>query len=338
MLKKLLSRKSNNLLTNNLLTSILVVLTIGFLGCANQKPTTSFTQPSSRIEENLPRVVATTTILCDLTKQVAQNTINLTCLGSPDNDSYFYQPRPGHQEAIAQADLVFHSGYNFKSELLKTLAEGKTSTPKVAVNQLAVPQPQQFFASGERLANPHVWHDVKNTIKMVEIISHNLKIINPDYTTFYSDNARLIQNELTQLDTWIKSRIDTIPKDKRKLVATSNVMNYYATAYKIPLVKGLENISSIVNPTDTQLTNWATTIEQAQVPTIFPDNTINQQLMTSVPTPANVRVSQRQLYTYGLGEPGGEADTYQKLMVANTRTIVEGLGGTYLIFPPRFPH
>ncbi|MDB9538818.1 zinc ABC transporter substrate-binding protein [Anabaenopsis tanganyikae CS-531] len=333
MVKKLLS----NHLSNNLLPGILVVLTIGFLGCANQRVTTSFTQPSTKIQENLPRVVATTTILCDLTRQVAQNTINLTCLGSPDNDSYFYQPRSGHREAIAQADLVFHTGYNFKSELLKTLAEGKTSTPKVAVNELAVPQPQQFLASGERLANPHVWHDVKNTIRMVEIISHNLKIINPDYTTFYSDNARLIQNELTQLDTWIKSRIDTIPKDKRKLLATSNVMNYYTTAYKIPLVKGLENISSIVNPTDAQVKTWVTTIQQAQVPTIFPDTTINQQFIASVPTPANVRVSQRQLYTYGLGEPGGEADNYQKLMVANTRTIVEGLGGTYLIFPPRFP-
>jgi ABC-type Zn uptake system ZnuABC Zn-binding protein ZnuA len=333
MVKKLLS---NHL--NNVLPSILVVLTIGFLGCANQKPTTSFTQPSTTIEENLPRVVATTTILCDLTRQVAQNTINLTCLGSPDNDSYLYQPRPGHQEAIAQADLVLHTGYNFQSELLKTVTQGKTSTPTVAVNQLAVPQPQQFLASGEKLPNPHIWHDVKNTIKMVEIISHNLKLLNPDYAKFYHDSAQLIQDELTQLDSWIKSRIDTIPNNRRKLVATTNVMNYYTTAYKIPLVQGLENISSIVNPTDAQVKTWVTTIQQAQVPTIFPHITINQQLMISVPTPANVRVSQRQLYTYGLGEPGGEADTYQKLMVANTRTIVEGLGGTYLIFPPRFPH
>lgn len=333
MVKKLLS----NHLSNNVLSGILVVLTIGFLGCANQRKTTSFTQPSTTIEENLPRVVATTTILCDLTRQVAQNTINLTCLGSPDNDSYFYQPRPGHQEAIAQAELVFHSGYNFQSELLKTVTQGKTSTPTVAVNQLAVPQPEQFLASGEKLPNPHIWHDVKNTIKMVEIISHNLKLLNPDYATFYNDSAQLIQEELTQLDSWIKSRIDTIPDDKRKLVATSNVMNYYTRAYKIPLVSGLENISSIVNPTDAQVKSWVTTIQQAQVPTIFPHITINRQLITSVPTPANVRVSQRQLYTYGLGEPGGEADTYQKLMVANTRTIVEGLGGTYLIFPPRFP-
>ena len=333
MVKKLLS----NHLSNNVLSGILVVLTIGFLGCRNQTVTTSFTQPSTTIEENLPRVVATTTILCDLTRQVAQNTINLTCLGSPDNDSYFYQPRPGHQEAIAQAELVFHTGYNFQSELLKTVTQGKTSTPTVAVNQLAVPQPQQFLASGEKLPNPHIWHDVKNTIKMVDIISHNLKLLNPDYAAFYHDSAQIIRDELTQLDIWIKSRIDTIPNNRRKLVATTNVMNYYTTAYKIPLVQGLENISSIVNPTDAQVKTWATTIQRAQVPTIFPHITINRQLMTSVPTPANVKVSQRQLYTYGLGEPGGEADTYQKLMVANTRTIVEGLGGTYLIFPPRFP-
>ncbi|MDB9306442.1 zinc ABC transporter substrate-binding protein [Nodularia spumigena CS-591/12] len=327
MLKKLLS--------NNSLRTTLAVFTITFFGCGNQAASTSFTQTTTRIDETLPRVVATTTVLCDLTRQVAENTINLICLGSPGNDSYLYQPRPGDQQAIAQANLILYSGYNLKPELSKIVAESQNSAPKIAVNQLAVTQPQQFQVSGQNLPNPHIWHNPQNTIKMVEVISKNLQKLQPDNTTLYSGNANVIKNELIQLDSWIKSRIDTIPDNQRKLVTTSNILNYYATAYKIPLVVGLNGISSGGNITDTQVKNWARTIQQAQVPTIFADTTINPQLIQPVATEANVRVSRRPLYTNGLSEPGSEADTYQKLMVANTRTIVEGLGGTYLIFAPK---
>ncbi|MEA5526189.1 metal ABC transporter solute-binding protein, Zn/Mn family [Nodularia spumigena] len=327
MLKKLLS--------NNSLRATLAVFTITFFGCGNQAASTSFTQTTTRIDETLPRVVATTTVICDLTRQVAENTINLICLGSPGNDSYLYQPRPGDPEAIAQANLILYSGYNLKPELSKIVAESQNSAPKIAVNQLAVTQPQQFQVSGQNLPNPHIWHNPQNTIKMVEVISNNLQKLQPDNATLYSSNTTAIKNQLTQLDSWIKSRIDTIPDNQRKLVTTSNILNYYATAYKIPLVVGLNGIGSGVNITDTQIKNWARTIQQAQVPTIFADTTINPQLIEPVATEANVRVSRRLLYTNGLSEPGSEADTYQKLMVANTRTIVEGLGGTYLIFTPK---
>lgn len=47
-----------------------------------------------------------------------------------------------------------------------------------------------------------------------------------------------------------------------------------------------------------------------------------------------MRVSPRDLFADGLGEAGGDGDTYQKMLVANTRTIVEGLGGKYSAFKP----
>jgi manganese/iron transport system substrate-binding protein len=52
--------------TNNLLPTILVVLTIGFVGCQNQAARTTFTQTTTEVNENLPQVVATTSVLCDM--------------------------------------------------------------------------------------------------------------------------------------------------------------------------------------------------------------------------------------------------------------------------------
>ena len=45
-----------------------------------------------------------------------------------------------------------------------------------------------------------------------------------------------------------------------------------------------------------------------------------------------MKVSQRKIYADSLGEQGSEADTYQKMLIANTQTIVQGLGGQYTAF------
>jgi manganese/iron transport system substrate-binding protein len=38
------------------------------------------------------------------------------------------------------------------------------------------------------------------------------------------------------------------------------------------------------------------------------------------------------LFADGVGEKGSQGDTYEKMQIANTQTIVEGLGGKYTPF------
>ncbi|MBL1197914.1 MAG: metal ABC transporter substrate-binding protein [Nostoc sp. GBBB01] len=317
---------------NNLLRAILVVLTVGFVGCGNQAVRTTFTQTSVEVNENLPRVVATTSLLCDLTRQVAENTVNLTCLISPNANAKIYKPKPEDRKAIEQANLILYTGYNFEPNVIKLIKSTKNSAPKIAVAQIAVSNPQKFIQGGKRVNDPHIWHNTKNAIAMVEVINSNLKKLTSSDTELYTNNTQKITNELTQLDQWIASRIASIPTKQRRLVTTSDAFGYYAKAYGISLAGGMEGISSQEKLTTLRVNNLAKNIKQAKVPTIFPEVAINPNLIQSVATEADVKTSKRQLYSEGLGEPGGEADTYQKMMIANTRTIVEGLGGTYLMF------
>jgi ABC-type Zn uptake system ZnuABC Zn-binding protein ZnuA len=317
---------------NNLLRAILLVLTVGFVGCGNQAVRTTFTQTSVEVNENLPRVVATTSLLCDLTRQVAENTVNLTCLISPNANAKIYKPKPEDRKAIEQANLILYTGYNFEPNVIKLIKSTKNSAPKIAVAQIAVSNPQKFIQGGKRVNDPHIWHNTKNAIAMVEVINSNLKKLTSSDAELYTNNTQKITNELTQLDNWIASRIASIPTKQRRLVTTSDAFGYYAKAYGISLAGGMEGISSQEKLTTLRVNNLAKNIKQAKVPTIFPEVAINPNLIQSVATEADVKTSKRQLYSEGLGEPGGEADTYQKMMIANTRTIVEGLGGTYLMF------
>ncbi len=103
----------------------------------------------------------------------------------------------------------------------------------------------------------------------------------------------------------------------------------------MPIKGALGGISTEEKPTPTRVTELVKTIKTAGVPTIFAEATINPKLIQTVAKEANVKVSDRELFADGLGEKGTEGDTYQKMLIANTETIVEGLGGKYTAFQPK---
>lgn len=323
--------KTSSLASPFVLKLLLVIFVSGFFGCRNQTTSTSITQATNVVDQNLPKVVATTSVLCDLTRQIAENTINLTCLIPPNQLPQTYQTTTEDRNAIEQANLIFYNGYNLEPQLIKQIKAIKNSASKIAVSQIAVSGPLQFIVNGRRVNNPYIWHNPKNAIRMVEVINSNLNKLEPSNSNIYNENTTRIKNELNQLDNWIKLKIATIPKEKRRLITTNNAMDYYTKAYGIPSV----TLGSETQATEQRVKNLVKFVEKSNVPTIFADMLDTSKVMESVATEAQVNLSQRQLYTQGLGESTSDGDTYQNMMVANTRTIVEGLGGTYLIFQPK---
>jgi manganese/iron transport system substrate-binding protein len=322
-------------------TAALAAGTAGLLGACNQvspiaqnSPTPTSAVPSSSpvTVSTGPKVIATSTVICDLTQQIAANTIDLTCPIKPASDPHVYEPTPDDRKAIEQASLVLYSGYNFEPNLIKIIKATSTPTPKVAVAEVAVPNPQTLKEDGKTEADPHVWHNALNGIRMVETIQSELAKVAPENTALYAKNAQTITKEIAQIDAWIKVQVATIPPASRKLVTTHDALGYYAKAYNIPLEGALEGVSTDAKPTARRVADLVRIIQATRVPTIFAELTINPKLIEIVAKDAKVKVSDRELFTDGLGEPGREGATYQKMLIANTQAIVEGLGGKYRAF------
>ncbi|MBD2139560.1 zinc ABC transporter substrate-binding protein [Anabaena sp. FACHB-1237] len=306
------------------ITIISLILTI--VGC-NQKNTNNniYSKSQNLNSNNLPVVVATNSIICDLTKQIAAKTINLICLIPPGINPINYQSVPEDKQAIDQAKLILYHGYNFDPGLTKMIRTTENNIPKIPVAEIAVKSPIKFKKNGQEVPEPHIWHNVKNAMKMVYIINDNLGKTFPKNANLYNENANKINQELSQLNSWVKTRLDSIPNKNRQLLTTNTAMIYYVNAYNLPY----KNISKT---TDVNIDNVAENIKKSKVPTIFADTTISLNSLTAVSKKANVRLFPRPLYIDGLGEVNSDGETYQKMMDANTRTIVEGLGGTYLKF------
>ncbi|WP_310486414.1 metal ABC transporter solute-binding protein, Zn/Mn family [Chamaesiphon sp. VAR_69_metabat_338] len=311
---------------------------LGLFGCQTTNPqqpnvdsNPAVSQFSATSATQKPKVVVTNTVLCDLTKQIAANTIDLICLLTPGSDPHIYKITPAARKSIEEAKLVMYGGYNFEPELIKAIKASSNPAPKIAVYEVAIPQPQNFEEDGRSTTDPHVWHNARNGVKIAATIGTSLEKLMPTQATTYQQNSRKLTTEIDRIDAWIKLQINTIPTDNKILFTTHDALGYYSKAYRLP-VEALEGISTEEKPTAAKARELVDKIGKTKVPTIYAEVTLNPQLIKSIAQAAKVKVSGQAIYADGLGTVDSQGGTYQKMLIANTKAIVEGLGGKYTPF------
>ena len=314
---------------------------------------TSCTSPSSVTPNSVqtiiskPSVIVSNSVLCDLTKQIAQETIDLKCLIPGGQDPHTYSPTPDDRKAIETGSLILYGGYDFEPEVIKLIKAAKSKNA-IAVHEVAVPKPimaEEGHGHGDEKkeaeskeskskeskskleADPHVWHNVKNGISIVQVLKTQLIQASPANTERYEKNAKDLTDRLTQLDLWVSQSVSTIPTNSRKLVTTHDALTYYGQAYGIPIEGALQGISTTEKPSAQRIAALVAMIKSTQVPTLFAEVSVNPKLIETVSKESGVKLSAIPLVADGLGEPGGPSDTYEKMIRENTKAIVTDLGG-----------
>ena len=327
-------------------------LTLVLISCSSNSPNSN-NFPMSDTGGNAgakPQIVATTGVLCDLTQQVAGDTVTVTCLLPAGADPHTYRATPQDAKAMANARVIFYNGYNYESSLIKAVQAAPTTITKVAVAEKAVSQPLMIKhdhhehgdddrkatekpqgKDAESVADPHVWQDVRQGQQMTQIIATTLGEQFPEYRATYSSNSQQYQARLGKLDQWIRQQVATVSPKQRKLVTTHDAFGYYAKAYGLTVEAALLGVSTEEQATPTQLQELVQAIQNAGVPTIFVEETVNPKLMTAVAREAKVNLATGTLFPEGTGNTA-TTRTYIAAMVANTNTIVTGLGGTVTPF------
>lgn len=280
-----------------------------------------------------PRVVSTSTILTNLTGEIAGDAIQLTGILKPGADPHIYEPIPTDSKTLEKADLILYNGYDLEPSIIRLISAVGTKARKLAVGEV-VP-PIEMKEQGRKVPDPHVWGDVRNVISMVVVVRDALIELSPINRDRFTQNATQLRQQLEQLDTWIREQINTIPPVNRKLVTTHDAFQYYARAYGLTLAGTLIGISTEEQPSAQTVQRLADSVRAAGVPAIFAETTINPALIKTVAQEAGVELAPRQLYSDSLGAPGSGADTYIKMMVANTTAIAQALGGKVKPFKPK---
>ncbi|MGB3656150.1 MAG: zinc ABC transporter substrate-binding protein, partial [Rivularia sp. (in: cyanobacteria)] len=272
---------------------------------------------SDSSEDGKPDVVATSTIIADLTENIGGDEIDLTSILQPGADPHVYEPVPKDSIYLEEAELILYNGYNLEPGLIKLIKAAGVKADKLAVGEVA--EPLQLDKGGKQtVPDPHIWGDVENAIKMAIAIRDALIKLSPEDKEKFTENAEELINKLQQLDNSITQQIATIPKERRKLITTHDAFQYYGRAYDIPIAGTLIGISTEEQPSAQTVKQLVEEVKRTGVKAIFAETTINPALIKTVAQEANVKLAPRELYSDSIGAPGSKGDSYIKMMQSNT--------------------
>ena len=261
------------------------------------------------------RVVATTTQVADMARQVAGTRAHVDGILNPASDPHEYEPRPSDAEAVAHARVVFRSGGDVDSWLAGLLDQAGGSARVVTL----------LDSVQREGGDPHWWQDPRNAELAVGAIRDALVRADPAGAAVYRRNAAVYLRRLRALDSGIRRCVSRIPPGSRKLVTSHDSLGYYARRYGFQVVgAAIPSLSSQAEPSGASTQRLIDQIRREHVPAIFPESGLNPKLEQAIAREAHATVAP-PLWADALGPKGSSGATYVGALASNTRTIVAAL-------------
>ena len=259
-------------------------------------------------------VVATTTQVGDLTRNVAGRRAEVRQLLHPSSDPHAYEPRPSDARAAGRADLVLRSGGEVDGWLDGVLDSAGVSPSVVDLSE----------AVRTRGKDPHWWQDPRNAERAVTAIRDALSRADPAGRSTYELNSARYLRRLRKLDRAVTRCMHAVPARQRRLVTTHDALGYYAARYDIEVIGAL--IPSLSTQAQPSAGDTATLVDQIRaegVKAVFPESSLNPKLERAVSRDAGASVG-GMLWADTLGPEGSTGETYIGSIAANTAALVEG--------------
>jgi len=273
-----------------------------------------------------PRVVATTTVVADLVRQVGGDRVTVDCLMAAGIDPHSYKATPRDADRLAAADLVVASGLHLEGKLADLLERlGR----KVAVVAVADTLPKDRLLSvAADLHDPHVWFDAALWSGCVPAVVDALATLDPPHADEYRSRGAAYAAALVALDDELEMRIASIPDGGRVLVTAHDAFQYFGRAYGIEVV-GVQGTSTESEAGLGDINRLVDMLVTRNIPAVFVETSVSDRNVAALVEGAAarghvVRLGGR-LYSDSLGEPGSGGDTLAGALRANVETIVAGL-------------
>jgi ABC-type Zn uptake system ZnuABC Zn-binding protein ZnuA len=276
-----------------------------------------------------PLVVATTTQLGDIVRQVAGGRAVVHQILQPNTDPHEYEPRPGDVKATAGAALVVESGNGLDAWMAKVVEEAGADPAVLSIAPAHTPERIPGERSGPEASrfDPHWWHDPRDVESAVRTVAAALAKVSPVNAGHYRADADAYLAKLRRLDRGIAGCMRQVPVARRKLVTSHDAFGYFARRYGVTVVGAvIPSQTTEAQPSAGELQRLAAQVRREHVSAVFPESSLNPKLSRALARETGAR-SDYVLYGDTLGPAGSRGATYLGMEAANADAMVRGFTG-----------
>jgi len=300
-------------------------------------------------------VVASFSILANITEEIGGPLVNVTTLVGPDADSHVFNPSPADAKSLARAQVVVINGLGFEGwidRLVKSSGfKGKLVVASNGVKPLDFKEETKSHAPEQKDSHdhshkhshkpktdhgkhdhakhdqgevdPHAWQDLKNGKIYAENIRAALVAVLPTARDEINARAKYYIDQIEALDQDSRMRLNAVPAEQRRVVSSHDAFGYFAQAYDVEFFAA-QGWSTDREVSAAHMATLIREIRKDKVHALFVENMSDPRLMQRIAEETGVRIGGK-LYSDALSAPGTAADTYLKMFSSNVNTILQAL-------------
>ena len=302
--------------------ALIFTLAVGLFACSSAK------QDSNSNEATKLKVVATNSIIADITKNIAGDKIDLHSIVPVGQDPHEYEPLPDDVKKTSEANLILYNGINLET--------GGNAWFTKLVQNAKKEENKDYYAVSEGVdviylegqnekgkEDPHAWLNLENGMIYAKNIAKQLEAKDPKNKDFYEANLKTYLEKLSKLDKESKDKFNNIPAEKKMIVTSEGAFKYFSKAYNVPSAYIWE-INTEEEGTPDQIKTLVEKLRKTKVPSLFVESSVDERPMQTVSKDTNIPIYEK-IFTDSIAEPGQNGDSYYSMMKWNLDKISEGL-------------
>lgn len=291
-------------------------------------------QSAAWAEDKIP-VVATFSIVGDLTQRIGGDAISLTTLVGPDEDAHVFEPAADAQRAVAGAKLLVANGLGFEPWLARLTEaagfKGELVEATKGIEPLAWTGEEEDHAAEETGADdhdheavdPHAFQDPKLVLTYIDNIAAGLIAVDPAQAAIFQKNADALKLQFRALDADLTASIGILPSDKKRVLTSHDAFQYFGHAYGVQFI-GVQGVSTESEPSAQDLKNIVEQIKAGKINAVFIENMNDPRFIESLAADTGIAVG-GDLYADALSGPDGPASDLLSLYRHNQNELLKAL-------------
>lgn len=276
--------------------------------------------------EGKVNIVATTTMLGDLSKQIGGEKVAVTTLMGEGVDPHSYSAKASDTNALIKSDFIVYGGLHLEGKMVDVLDQLSNEKASLNSGEVLTSSGGDLLYDSKGNTDPHIWFNVENWIVVAESLIEKLSEYDTDNSEYYLTRGNNYIKELQELDEWILSKVSEVEKDKRILVTAHDAFQYFADAYGFQ-VEAIQGISTQSEASISNINNLVDLVIEKKVKAIFVESSVPQKTIDSVIASAKSRNYTLEiggeLYSDSLGN--GINSEYIQAVKTNVNKIINSL-------------
>lgn len=323
-------------------------------GCVDLSGDTDLAAPPAGSPSPALSIVVSTTVLGGVVSDIARcaegDDQAVTVVMPVGVDPHDFQPSSAQVASMVAADLVIVNGLGLEEGLLPALDSiGSDGARVLEIGELIDPLP--FGAEAEEHSedehhddhadedhsesgaeeddhahgayDPHFWMDMDRMAAAARLIGEEVETFGAEgYSACGEEVAASIEGaEQELLDT-----LAGVPDARRILVTDHDALSYFAESFGFRVIGVvIPGGSTLGEPNSQELAALVSVIQDQDVPAIFGDATLSNEILEILAAEAGRDVQVVSLFIGSLGGPDSGATSYEEMMMTNADRIAQAL-------------